>query len=63
MTWQTGQSGNPGGRKPGTGKAEKLRAALARKGIVLRDADYVLVHVGFEKEPAPAASVAMAIRP
>jgi hypothetical protein len=42
---------------------EPVEAALARKGIVLRDADYVLVHAGFEKEPAPAASVAMAIRP
>ena len=31
MKWQTGQSGNPGGRKPGTGKAEKLRAALAKE--------------------------------
>lgn len=31
MTWQTGQSGNPGGRKPGTGKIDKLRAALAKE--------------------------------
>ena len=31
MTWQSGQSGNPGGRKPGTGKVEKLRAALAKE--------------------------------
>ncbi|MDG4553600.1 MAG: hypothetical protein P9E24_05050 [Candidatus Competibacter sp.] len=29
MKWQSGQSGNPGGRKPGTGKIEKLRAVLA----------------------------------
>lgn len=42
---------------------ETVEAALARKGIVLRDADYVLVHAGSEKEPAPAASVEMAIRP
>jgi hypothetical protein len=42
---------------------ETVEAALARKGIVPRDADYVLVHAGFEKEPAPAASVEMAIRP
>ena len=42
---------------------EPVEAALARKGIALRDADYVLVHAGFEKEPAPAASVEMAIRP
>ena len=31
MKWQSGQSGNPGGRKPGTGKVEKLRAALAKE--------------------------------
>ena len=31
MKWQSGQSGNPSGRKPGTGKAEKLRAALAKE--------------------------------
>ena len=42
---------------------EPVEAALAQEGIVLRDTDYVLVHAGFEKKPAPAASVAMAIRP
>ncbi len=31
MKWQSGQSGNPSGRKPGTGKVEKLRAALAKE--------------------------------
>ena len=31
MKWQTGQSGNPGGRKPGSGKIDKLRAALAKE--------------------------------
>ena len=31
MKWQSGQSGNPGGSKPGTGKVEKLRAALAKE--------------------------------
>jgi len=31
MKWRSGQSGNPGGRKPGTGKAEKWRAALAKE--------------------------------
>ncbi|HRF61383.1 MAG TPA: DUF5681 domain-containing protein [Candidatus Competibacter sp.] len=31
MKWQSGQSGNPGGRKPGTGKLDKLRAALAKE--------------------------------
>ena len=31
MTWQTGQSGNPKGRKLGTGKLDKLRAALAKE--------------------------------
>ena len=30
MKWQSGQSGNPGGRKPGTGKIDKLRAALTK---------------------------------
>lgn len=29
MKFQPGQSGNPAGRKPGTGKAAKLRAGLA----------------------------------
>ena len=28
MTWTKGQSGNPGGRKPGSGKVEKLRKKL-----------------------------------
>ena len=41
---------------------ETVEAALARKGIVPRDADFILVHAGFEKEPVPAASVEMAIR-
>ena len=31
MTWQTGQSGNPKGRKLGTGKLDKLRAALTKE--------------------------------
>ena len=31
MTWTQGHSGNPSGRKPGTGKVEKLRAALAKE--------------------------------
>ena len=31
MKWQSGQSGNPGGRKPGSGKLDKLRAVLAKK--------------------------------
>ena len=31
MKWQTGQSGNPSGRKPGSGKIDKLRAALAKE--------------------------------
>ena len=31
MKWQSGQSGNPGGRKPGTGKIDKLRVALAKE--------------------------------
>lgn len=42
---------------------ETIEAALARKSIVPRDADFILVHAGFEKEPVPAASVKMAIRP
>lgn len=28
--WKPGQSGNPTGKKPGTGKVDKLRAALAK---------------------------------
>ena len=28
--WAKGQSGNPGGRKPGTGKVTKLRQSLGR---------------------------------
>lgn len=31
MKWQSGQSGNPGGRKPGSGKIDKLRAALTKE--------------------------------
>ncbi len=31
MPWTQGQSGNPSGRKPGTGKVEKLRAALTKE--------------------------------
>ncbi len=31
MKWQSGQSGNPGGCKPGTGKIDKLRVALAKE--------------------------------
>ena len=31
MKWQTGQSGNPSGRKPGSGKIDKLRAALGKE--------------------------------
>jgi len=31
VKWQSGQSGNPGGRKPGTGKIDKLRVALAKE--------------------------------
>ena len=38
MKWQSGQSGNPGGRKPGTGKVEKLRAALAKELPEILDA-------------------------
>ena len=29
-SWQPGQSGNPSGRKPGTGPAAKLRAAIEK---------------------------------
>ncbi|MEI2783176.1 MAG: hypothetical protein V9H25_18830 [Candidatus Competibacter sp.] len=29
---------------------ETVEAALARKGVVLRERDYVLAHAGFEKE-------------
>ena len=40
---------------------ETVDAAMARKGIVPCNADYVLVHAGVEKKPLPAASVEMAI--
>ncbi len=30
MKWKKGESGNPGGRKPGTGKVERIRAAIAK---------------------------------
>jgi len=33
-----------------TYSSETVEAALARKGIVPRAADYVLVHAGFENE-------------
>ena len=29
--WKPGQSGNPAGKRPGTGKIDKLRAALAKE--------------------------------
>lgn len=29
--WKPGQSGNPSGRKPGTGEVQKLRAAIAEQ--------------------------------
>ena len=29
--WQKGQSGNPAGRKPGTGEVAKIRAAIAKR--------------------------------
>lgn len=29
--WKPGQSGNPAGRKPGTGEVAKLRAAIAKR--------------------------------
>lgn len=29
--WQPGQSGNPAGRKPGTGEVAKMRAAIAAR--------------------------------
>ena len=29
--WKTGQSGNPAGRKPGTGEVAKIRAAIAKQ--------------------------------
>ena len=31
MKWQPGQSGNPAGKTPGSGKIDKLRAALAKE--------------------------------
>lgn len=35
MKWQTGQSGNPGGRKPGTGKIDQLLAYPTLLAILL----------------------------
>lgn len=35
--WKPGESGNPGGRKPGTGEVEKLRAAIADRVPELLD--------------------------
>ena len=31
QTWKPGQSGNPAGRKPGTGEVARLRAAIAKQ--------------------------------
>ena len=31
MKWQPGQSGNPAGKTPGSGKIDKLRAALGKE--------------------------------
>ena len=35
--WKTGESGNPAGRKPGTGEAAKIRAAIADRVPQLLD--------------------------
>jgi hypothetical protein len=35
--WKPGESGNPGGRKPGTGEVAKLRAAIADRVPELLD--------------------------
>lgn len=37
-SWVTGQSGNPRGRKPGTGEVGKLRAAIAGRVPAIVDA-------------------------
>lgn len=31
MTWHKGNSGNPNGRKPGTGKVARLRASIEKQ--------------------------------
>jgi hypothetical protein len=36
--WKTGESGNPAGRKPGTGEVAKIRAAIAKQVPDLLDA-------------------------
>ena len=36
--WKPGQSGNPVGKKPGTGKIDKLRAALTKELPEILDA-------------------------
>ena len=36
--WKTGESGNPAGRKPGTGEVARIRAAIAKQVPDLLDA-------------------------
>lgn len=36
--WKPGESGNPGGRKPGTGEVAKIRASIAHKVPKILDA-------------------------
>lgn len=36
--WKAGESGNPAGRKPGTGEVAKIRAAIAKRVPDLLDA-------------------------
>lgn len=46
MKWQSGQSGNPGGHKPGTGKIDKLRAALTTGQLPANQAANILQGLG-----------------
>lgn len=49
--WKPGQSGNPAGRKPGTGKVEKLRLAI---GAHLPDIISAMVAQAKSGDPAAA---------
>jgi len=50
-TWAKGTSGNPGGRRPGTGVAERLRASIAKDVPAI-----IAALVGRAKDGDPAAA-------
>lgn len=63
--WKPGQSGNPAGRKPGTGEVAKLRAAIAERvpAIIERltqqalDGDVQASRLLLERSIAPLKSI------